>query len=276
MNQRHDVLWLSVSPHLKCFDQRLLSHLVKEAAIRKWEYCQTVDEACCIDAVVDMLHEYVCDRIAFAKSVGQPNYKVHLIGHGVSGTVGLFYARRYPQHVASLTLLSVGVQPAVNWQAHYYALRNTIPCSREIILGQMARLLFGKQPHRFTTAIAKILANDLDSSLSLHSLARQTKILPGGVNVPLCVCNGAHDSITVSYRQNQWQPWMKVGDRLWECPEGQHFFHFYQAPATAAKIIEFWSSLSEPNHAWSGTKANDKQLTRNKVVIQPKRSHPAH
>ncbi|MEL6902975.1 MAG: alpha/beta hydrolase [Cyanobacteria bacterium J06606_4] len=264
MNLGSDVLWLSVSPHLKCFDQRLLAHLAKDTAIRRWEYCQTIDEPCCVDAVVDLLNEYVCDRTALAQRLGNPNYKVHLIGHGVSGTVGLFYARRYPQHVASLTLLSVGVLPAINWQAHYYAMRQRLPCSREMLLGQLAKILFGQQPHRFAKALAQLLANDLDGSLSLHSLARQTKILPGGVEVPLLVCNGAQDPITTAQQQSQWQRWMKSGDHLWECPEGNHFFHFHNAPITAAAITDFWSELHR-----SDTASAHKRNTAKAIVIPP-------
>lgn len=244
MKQEFDVLWLSVSPHLKCFDQRLLSQLVKAAPIRRWEYCQTLDEPCCIDAVVTALHEYVSARAELEKSSGQGDYKVHLIGHGVSGVVGLLYARRYPQQVASLTLLSVGAMPAVNWQAHYYALRQLLPCSREIILAQMTRLLFGSQPIRFAKALMQLLARDLDSNLTLHSLAHHTKILPGGVTVPLLVCNGQEDSITYAQKQALWHDWMKPGDRLWSCPEGHHFFHFQHPAIVANRIADYWQQAS--------------------------------
>ncbi|MEL7492902.1 MAG: alpha/beta hydrolase [Cyanobacteria bacterium J06554_11] len=267
MNLGSDVLWLSVSPHLKCFDQRLLAQLAKVTPIRHWEYCQTIDEACCVDAVVDLLHDYICDRIALAQRLGNPHYKVHLLGHGVSGTAGLFYARRYPQHVASLTLLSVGVLPAVNWQAHYYAMRQRLPCSREMLLGQLAKILFGQQPLRFAKALAQLLANDLDSALSLHSLARQTKILPGGVKVPLLVCNGAQDPITTAQQQGHWQRWMKSGDRLWECPQGNHFFHFHHALPTTEAITDFWSTLHR-----SDLPSPSEPTTTETITIPPTRA----
>lgn len=244
-----EVLWLSVSQSLKCFDQRLLSQLATVATVRRWEYSQTVDEACCLDAVVDALHDYVCQRAHLEKSLGnQSPCRFHLVGHGVSGVVGLFYARRYPQHVASLTLLSVSVAPAVNWQAYYYVLRQRLPCSREMILGHMAKVLCGQRAESMVRAVATRLAQDLDGNLTLHSLASRTNILPGGVEVPLLVCNGQQDPIVKKDRANpqmqtDWQAWFKAGDQLWECPSGKHFFQFHHAVPTAKQMSQFWSRI---------------------------------
>jgi len=245
MNQDPHMLWLSVSPYLKCFDRRLLSQLTTTAPVRHWAYSQTVDEPCCIDSVVSSLHEYVSDRANLEQRSGQEHPKLHLLGHGVSGTVALLYARRYPQHVASLTLLSVNPMPAVNWQAHYYALRQLLPCSREIILAQMTRTLFGSQQHRFATALSHLLAKNLDSSLTLHSLAHHARIPSGGTEVPLLVCNGAVDSIVCSRKKSLWHDYMKSGDRLWQCPEGNHFFHFNHAKATAEVIRQHVCQVGE-------------------------------
>ncbi len=241
MQKKLDALWLSVSPYLKCFDQRLLSHLTKRSTVRRWKYSQTIDEPCSIRAVVESLHEYLHNRSSVVE--GQPIPKVHLMGHGVSGVVGLLYARQYPQHVASLTLLSVGAVPAVNWQAHYYALRKLLPCSREVILGQMTRLLFGQQAPRFVTALAQLLSQDLDSNLTLHSLASDVHVPAGGVSVPLLVCNGEIDDVLTSQQQDGWARWMKPGDRLWHCPEGRYFFHFQQHKITAKAICDYWAQL---------------------------------
>ena len=241
VEQKTEALWLSVSPPLKCFDQRLLSRLSKGRTVRRWQYCQTIDEPCSAAAVVEALHEYLRSRPL--QSNGQPAPKVHLIGHGVSGTVGLLYARQYPQHVASLTLLSVGALPAVNWQAHYYALRRLIPCSREIILAQLVRLLFGEQAPRFTTALTHLLAKDLDSNLTLHSLTNSAHVESGGIDVPLLICNGADDEITVSSQDKPWQKWLKSGDLLWHCPDGRYFFHFYHYQTVAKTISNYWAQL---------------------------------
>ena len=231
-----NLLWLSVSPHLKCFDRRLLAQLVKKYPVRTWEYAQTVDEACCLDSMVKALHEYVSDRNALEHRSGNADYKVHLMGHGMSGIVALMYARCYPEHVASLTLLSVNANPAVNWQAHYYALRQLLPCSREMVLSQMARMLFGHQPRRFSKALSRLLASDLDSSISLHSLAHDIAIPVGATDVPLRGCNGEQDSIVQAQRAVLWRKCMKPDDHIWQCPEGHHFFHFQHADVVADVI----------------------------------------
>jgi len=238
MNHDSNLLWLSVSPHLKCFNRRLLSRLVKVAPVRQWEYYQSVDEPCCVDSTVTALHEYVSSRALLEARSGNPNYQVHLLGHGVSGIVALLYARQHPERVASLTLLSVNAMPAVNWQAHYYAMRKFLPCSREVILTQMARMLFNEQPIRFSKALMQLLVKDLDSNLTFHSLAHNTQIPVGGTEVPLLVCNGENDAIVGDRGQTQWHEVMKTGDRLWHCPEGKHFFHFHHAESTANVIAE--------------------------------------
>lgn len=241
MHRKTEALWLSVSPYLKCFDQRLLSQLSKGRTIRRWQYCQTIDEPCSTPAVVEALHEYLRSRPL--QPDGQLAPKVHLMGHGVSGVIGLLYARQYPQYVASLTLLSVGAVPAVNWQAHYYALRRLIPCSREIILGQLVRLLFGEQAPRFTTALTHLLAKDLDSNVTLHSLINSAHIESGGIEVPLLICNGADDEITVPSQDKPWQTWLKPDDLLWRCPGGRYFFHFYHYQTVAKTIRNYWDQL---------------------------------
>ena len=237
--ERSNALWLSVSPHLKGFDQRLLSQLAQWATVRRWEYCQTIDEACCPEGVIDALHDYLQSRA----EAGDRN-PIHLLGHGVSGAIGLLYARQYPQQVASLTLLSVGSQPAVNWQAHYYALRQLLPCSREMLLMHLSRLLFGSKPARFTKALATLLARDLDNNLTLHSLAHDSKIESGGVAMPLLVCNGTADMV-ISQQSTDWEQQMKPGDRLWHCEAGNHFFHFHHPEETARAIAQYWRAIAQ-------------------------------
>ncbi|MBD2545128.1 MULTISPECIES: alpha/beta fold hydrolase [Planktothricoides] len=128
MSLSPDALWINVSPALEKFNRPLLKQLSAQTAIAKWEYSQTPDEPTSLEIAVDLLHDYLKDR-------QQP---IHLLGHSTSGLLGLMYARRYPEKVrsrsvadaTSLTLLSVGVHPAVDWQAHYYAQLQVLPCSR--------------------------------------------------------------------------------------------------------------------------------------------------
>lgn len=235
MSQLPSALWLTVSPHLKKFDQRLLSNLSKRISIARWEYLQTVDEPCCLEVVIDLLHGYLQEV--------HGHEQVHLIGHGLSGIVGWLYAQRYPQHVRSLTLLSVGANPGVNWHAHYYALRQLLPCSRGIVLAQMVRMLFGVRSCDITRALVQVLAQDLDAGLALHSLVDCQAIQSAKIQPPLLVCQGDHDAVVSS--AVRWQPLLKSGDRVWTCPNGHHFFHFDHPRLAATTLLDYWQRVEQ-------------------------------
>lgn len=235
MTKLPDYLWLNTSPSLQCFDRPLLNYLFKRISIARWEYCQTQDEASSLNVAGELLHEYLQSRT-------QP---VHLIGHGTSGLLGLLYARQYPEKVKSLTLLSVGVHPAVDWQIHYYLHRRIL--SRSATLNAMAYNLFGYHNDCTIKAIMNILEQDLDCSVSPHSLFQQTSVLPGGVEVPLMVCGSRDDIIVDADMVQAWQPWLKESDRLWICPQGRHFFHFFNPQQVGQAILSFWQSQHHLN-----------------------------
>jgi len=238
MSLSPDALWINVSPALEKFDRPLLKQLSAQTAIAKWEYSQTPDEPTSLEIAVDLLHDYLKDR-------QQP---IHLLGHSTSGLLGLMYARRYPEKVRSLTLLSVGVYPAVDWQAHYYAQLQVLPCSREIILARMVYNLFGKQSHVVTKEIIKMLENDLMSSLSPHSLYQRFSMFPGNAPVPMLICGSDNDFVVDSNLLHGWQPWLKEGDvgsatlrdRIWSCPGGRYFFHYFHSQLVSKQITKFW------------------------------------
>lgn len=228
-------LWLSVSPALNRFDQRLIRHLAQRGGLRHWAYNQTPDEPCNIQIAVLLLHD-------FLKQQAQP---VNLVGHGLSGLVGLIYAQEYPERVRSLALLSVGSHPGVTWHAHYYALRNVLPCSRSQVLAQMAHLLFGYQGASYTAALGNVLQQDLDASLTLHSLVnRPTLPLSMTTSVPLFVGQGAQDGMVDPPQQYPWQDVLKSGDRHWVCPGGRHFFHHTYPQLVATALSQFWQQLA--------------------------------
>jgi pimeloyl-ACP methyl ester carboxylesterase len=229
-----NVLWLSVSPNLRGFDQPLLRVLSQQTIVGEWQYRQTLDEACSLRVALDLLHDYLSN---------EPD-PVHLVGHSTSGLLGLMYARKYPKKVRSLSLLSVGVHPAVDWQAHYYVQREMMPCSRDILLAQMVYTLFGKQSKVMTEVFAKILDQALATSLSPHSLWQRVSIPPMSSPVPLLVCGGANDAIAGLNQFNEWWNWLKEGDRLWQCPNGYYFFHYFQPQQVGHQLLDFWQSLS--------------------------------
>jgi pimeloyl-ACP methyl ester carboxylesterase len=230
MSVQPDVLWISTSPSLQRFDRFLIRHLSHQVTIAQWEYYQNPDEPSSLDIALVLLHDYL-------KSCRRP---IHLIGHSTSGLLGLLYTRQHPERVKSLTLLAVGVNPVINWQAHYYVMYQLLPCSRNMILAKMVQNLFGFQHKDSTQDLVRLLEQDLNFSPSPHSLYQQATISPGSVPVPLMVCGSQDDLIVDPMALQGWKAWMKEGDRIWECPGGHHFFHYYHPQLVARQILKFW------------------------------------
>lgn len=232
MTKYPDVLWLNVSPSLQCFNRPLLKYLSQTLSIALWEYCQTPDETTSLDIALVLLHDYL-------KTHDRP---IHFIGHSISGFLGLLYAQRYPERVKSLTLLGVAPLSALDWQAHYYTLFETLPCSRETILTQMVYSLFGHQCKKKVQSLLQILEEDLLLSPSSYSLFGQSSITVESVSVPLLVCGSSNDIVVDPCQLNQWQTYLNKGDRIWECPKGRHFFHYFYPQDVGEQIFKFLGS----------------------------------
>ncbi len=230
-----DVLWLNVSPRLKWADRPLVNQLSQSTRLAYWEYVQTADEGSSIDQAVAVLHDCLRDR-------PRP---VHLIGHGLSGVVALMYARRYPQNVRSLALLAVAAQPAITWQAHYYAQRSLIPCSQERILGQTVRSLFGQHLPASVQTLVQALAQDLATAPSPHSIFQIGTLPQGAIAPALMVCGSETDAIVTPPMLRAWIPYFKPGDTLWQATSGHHFFHYYQAAIVHQQITKFWRQTAQ-------------------------------
>lgn len=237
MSNLPEVLCLSASPHLQVFDRPLLQALAQKTAIAQWEYCQTPDEPSSLEIALVLLHDYLKPRC----------HPIHLIGHGTSGLLALLYAQCHPERVRSLTLLSVGAYPAVDWQAHYYVQRNLLPCSRRVLLTRMVDTLFGCSSQPLTKVLVKILGQDLDHSLSPHSLVRQMSLAPIQVSVPLLVCGSVDDVVVDPYQLGSWQQHFsqaaETTSQLWVCPGGRYFFHYFYPYQVEEQILNFWRSL---------------------------------
>lgn len=227
------VLWLSISSHLHQLDRPLLRCLSKSVEIATWQYCQGLDEPGSIAEAVVLLDDYLC-------SLPQP---VHLIGHGMSGVLGLIYARFFPERVKSLSLLSVGVEPAADWQAHYYTRRQALPCSQALVLAQMVRELFGTQKSTTSKWLQALLKRDLEDSLSPHSLWKIDSIPGGGCDVPLWIAGSRDDTVVTVDALRGWTRWLKEGDRLWECPHGRHFFQRFYPQLLENELLQFWDAI---------------------------------
>lgn len=232
MAQIADALWLNVSPALQKFDRPLLKYLSRHRSVARWDYVQTEDEPMSLETALVLLHDYL-------KHGDRP---VHLVGHSTSGLLALLYARRHPERVRSLTLLSVGVYPAVDWQAHYYAQLQLLPCSRETLLTQTVYNLFGYQSRPAARELVQLLERDLKTALSPHTLYQRASFFPGGVPVPLMVGGSQDDAIVDTNLLQGWQSWFKSGDRLCQCVAGRYFFHYFKPESVGETIVDFWNS----------------------------------
>jgi surfactin synthase thioesterase subunit len=235
-----DVLCLSASPHLQMFDRPLLKCLAQHTTIAQWQYHQTPDEPCSLEVALGLLHHYLNPPVE--EAAAQEMHPIHLIGHGTSGLLALLYAQRQPERVRSLTLLSVGAYPAIDWQMHYYAQRNLLPCSRQAILARMVETLFGNTPKSMVKGLVRLLEQDLDLSLSPHSLIKQVSLPPIQVSLPLLVCGSVDDVIVDPQQLRSWQQYCNedAEARLWVCPGGRHFFHYFYPQQVADEILCFW------------------------------------
>lgn len=233
------VLWICTSPSLKRFNQPLLAQLAPHFTVLEWQYQQEDDRGASLEEAVDTLQGFMCK---FLQTQRQPRY-VHLAGHGTSGLVGLLYARRYPQWIRSLTLLGVGSQPSLTWHSYYYLRRQLTHWSRPVILSQMVNSLFGPQSLSNHRCLRQRLQQDLDHSLTPHSIWQMGTLAPGSPPAPLLVLGAADDDLVDVQNLHGWQDHFKGDDRLWIAPQGRHFFHAHHPQPVAQQLLQFWRSF---------------------------------
>ena len=223
-----DALWLNASPSLGCFNQPLLEYLSQTLRVEQWEYCPNEDKAGCLDATVSALYNYLKHK----------NKKLHIIGHSTGGLLGLLYTCKYPETVESLTLLAVGADSAVDWQATYY--EHIQFKNRASVLNAMVYNLFGYQDKDTIQKLEGILEQDLNYSLSPHSLYKKVSLRPTSIKVPLMIYGSLDDVIVEPDMVRAWEPYLKQSDRFVLCPEGKHFFHFFHPEFVGTQVLSFW------------------------------------
>lgn len=232
-----DALWVSGSPSLKCLAMPLLIHLNQYKSIAHWDYIQTADEPASIDVAVNLLYKFV-----------KKNHPLHLVGHGIGGTIALIFARQYPQYVRSLTLLAVAGQPANTWHVHYYQQRQSFNLTRsQVLLNTIYNLFRDSLPCHLNKLINN-LHKDLDNLPLMHSMYQREYLPIGGVSMPLMVCGSKTDPIVSYLELHEWEKWLKLQDILWECPQGGHFFHYFHSAKVGAKISRFWQNQDMELH----------------------------
>jgi pimeloyl-ACP methyl ester carboxylesterase len=228
-------LWVSASPSLKYFHRRLLDRLSKVVQIEFWEYYQTLDEGSSIESGISLLREYLA-------TLDTP---VHLIGHGSGGIIALGYARLYPAQIGSLTLLSVAVQPAIDWHSYYYDRLRSLESSRECILRSIASHLSPSHCADRIRDLVDRLERDLVEAPSNHSLFRLDIQAECGVEMPINICGSQDDPIVTTVALSGWTSYFKPGDKMWQSATGGHFFHHFHAELVSYQIFQFWQQLPE-------------------------------
>ncbi len=228
------ILWVSASPSLKYFHRRLLNSLSKVVEIEFWEYYQTLDEGSSIDGAIDLLQEYLSSN---------SDVPIHLIGHGIGGVIALGYARKHPPKVASLTLLSVAVQPGNNWHSYYYTQLQSFPCDRHYMLRSIAIDLFPGICSTHIQDLAERLERDLLESPSNCSLFKLDILPKGEVDMPVMICGSKDDPVITSSALYDWRSHFKSGSNIWRADTGGHFFHHFHSELVSDRIQQFWQTL---------------------------------
>jgi surfactin synthase thioesterase subunit len=109
----------------------------------------------------------------------------------------------------------------------------------------MARLLLGDQAQHKVRSLAKALLWDLDSAPIPHSLWQLHALPEGGISAPLMICGSQNDPIVDPVSWQKWSAWIKPEDRMWQCPAGRHFFHYFYSQPVAEQILEFWQEATQ-------------------------------
>jgi pimeloyl-ACP methyl ester carboxylesterase len=229
-------LWIGTNPSLQCFHRRLLGALSQPFPMKYWEYAQTPDEPGSLDAALTLLHEYISTS----------DQLLHLIGHGQGGVLALSYARRYPERVASVVLLSVAAQPVITWQSYYYQQLAYWPYSRQQVLEFVASKISAIPCARYIAHLAQRLDRDLLEAPSSNSPLRKEGLLAEGMIVqPLLVYSAEDDPVLAGRIFEDWKYYLKPGDQMWLQPVGGHFFHHQYAELVSEKISSFWQQLPD-------------------------------
>lgn len=234
MYKNPEILWLSTNPYLMRFNLPIIKYLSQYVSIGQWEYQLTEDEGTSLEGAIVLLDDYL-------QMVKKP---VHIVGHSTCGLLGLKYANKYPEKVKSLILLGVGINPALDWISYYYSLRKNFNCSQDAILAHVAKYLFGYRNFSYQQSLVKILKKALIYSLSPHSLYQKYSYLPiEKTNYPLMVCGSNDDRIVFWTEIEKWKSHLKPEDKIYQCPNGEHFFHYFQPQLLGKQMLDFWTLL---------------------------------
>ena len=225
-----EIFWVDLQPTLYCLNTRVAQLLSRKFIVQRWSFQHDLDESCSIDTIHHLLNQTL-------QTCPQP---IHLIGHGISGTVSCLFANKYPHLVKSVTMLSVDTLSANHWSSHYLTMRSQLPCAREKILTHLSSLLFPQSSSHASAVFPRLLAKCLDTEFIQGSIVSQEPI--GDIKVPaapVLVLNGEIDFVVDTSSRDRWSRLLKAGDRYQPMKQGRHFFQFNQSENTAKCISSF-------------------------------------
>ncbi len=232
MKDKPEVVIISTSPTNDRLDVALVRYLGRNWTVGQWIYTQSdVDEGVSTYEVLFNLEDYL--------SSFPP---VHLIGHSLNGMLAFLYAKKFPDRVKSLTLLSVGRNMAMNWVSQYYFNLNFLPICRVCLLKQMALNLFGNRSVEELDFYINLLIKDLLYGFCPHSPLDLICVKNEPIPVPLLVCGSKNDFICDPDSLVSWQKFLKPTDSFYLFNEGRHFFHHFAVEAVGKTIETFWQS----------------------------------
>ena len=233
------ILWIDLQPSLYCLFKRTAESLSEHFEVKRWAFEHDLDESCDVDIVHNLLMQTITNSSS----------PVHLVGHGVSGTIACLYAYKYPKYISSVSLLSVDIKSTNHWTNHYQSMRSQLRCSRFHILSHIGRLLVDNESEHIQNIIARLLAKCLDNDFVNGSIIKSQAINNlSKINAPILVINGEKDFVIDEQSHERWKHHLKPGDCYQKIINGRHFFPFEKWDETAAMIKSFIKMVPDEKH----------------------------
>ena len=230
------ILWIDLQPSLYCLFKRSAQTLSQHFEVKRWSFENDLDESCDVNVVHSLLRQ----------TIENSSVPLHLVGHGLSGTIAYLYAHKYPKNIASVSLLSVDVQSTNQWSSHYQCMRSQLSCSRHQILSHLSRLLINTQTDDVQNIMTRLLAKCLDNDFVNGSIIQNPKISNlSKIDTPILVINGENDFVVDGNNYQRWQQHLKPGDCYQKIKNGRHFFPFEEWRKTSKMMEAFITMVPE-------------------------------
>ena len=224
------ILWIDLQPSLYCLFKRTVQTLSQQIKVKRWSFEHDLDESCDVKVVHSLLRQ----------TIENSSTPVHLIGHGISGTIAYLYAQKNPRNILSVSVLSVDTHSTNQWTSHYQSMRSQLPCSRFHILSHLGRLLVDRQTEQVGHIMTRLLAKCLDNDFVYGSILKSQTIRNlNKTEVPILVINGEKDFVVDEQSYGRWKHYLKPGDCYQIIKNGRHFFPFTEWRQTSNMIESF-------------------------------------